>query len=147
MIPILDAAGKVVQYAVSPLKVELRRRDIMQIIVGSSIIAVPLGFTEETWNLGETLPAGNIIALAILSILLVSIYVYFNFYRHMLREHWADYVKRVIVIYVITLVIVGTLLTIIQRAPWDEDLALAFKRTVIVAFPASMSAAVSDSID
>jgi uncharacterized membrane protein len=87
MIPILDAAGKVVQYAVSPLKVELRRRDIMQIIVGSSIIAVPLGFTEETWDLGETLPAGNIIALAAVSILLVSIYVYFNFYRHMLREH------------------------------------------------------------
>lgn len=55
--------------------------------------------------------------------------------------------KRVLVIYAITLVIVGALLTIIQRAPWGHDLALAVKRTLIVSFPASMSAAVSDSID
>jgi uncharacterized membrane protein len=60
IVPILDAAGKIIQYVVSPLRVELRRRDIMQILVGSSILAIPVGFTEETWDLGVTLPMNNV---------------------------------------------------------------------------------------
>ena len=66
--PILDAAGKVMHYAISPMRVELRRRDLMQIIVGSSVLAVPIGFTQEAWDLGSTLPLINILALALLSI-------------------------------------------------------------------------------
>jgi uncharacterized membrane protein len=79
ILPILDAAGKVVHYAVSPLRVELRRRDIMQILVGSSILAVPIGFTQETWDLGATLPLRNVLVLGIVSILFISAYVYFIF--------------------------------------------------------------------
>ena len=49
-------------------------------------------------------------------------------------------------IYVFSLVVVGLLLTLIQRCPWGFDNALALKRILIVAFPASMSAAVSDTL-
>jgi uncharacterized membrane protein len=58
-----------------------------------------------------------------------------------------SYLKRVITIYLISLVVVGILLTINQRAPWSEDGLLALKRTIIVGFPSSMSAAISDGID
>ncbi|MGD8814820.1 MAG: DUF2391 family protein [Anaerolineales bacterium] len=147
VVPILDAAGKVIQYAISPLKVELRRRDLLQILVGSSVLAVPIAFTEETWRLGVSLPLGNVMVLAGLSIAFISAYVYFNFYREMIRQHLSDYFKRVVAIYLLSLIVVAALLTIIEVAPWREDFLLALKRTIIVGFPSSMSAAVSDAID
>lgn len=147
VVPILDAAGKVIQYAVSPLKVELRRKDVMQILVGSAVLAVPVAFTEETWQLGSTLPTANIVSLGAFSVLLISTYVYFNFYRELLVEHIFDYVKRVFAIYLLSLIVVGGLLTIIEQAPWTQEPLVAIRRIIIVGFPASMSAAVSDAID
>jgi hypothetical protein len=37
-------------------------------------------------------------------------------------------------------------MTIIQQCPWGVDNLLAIKRIILVAFPASMSAAVTDAI-
>lgn len=145
--PILDAAGKVIHYAVSPLRVELRYRDIMQIIAGSSILAVPVAFTEETWNLGNTLPLLNVLLLGVTSIVFISTYVYFNFYRDLFQKYIGQFIKRVFAIYFISLLLVSVLLTIIQVAPWTTDFMLALKRTIIVGFPASMSATISDAID
>jgi hypothetical protein len=36
--------------------------------------------------------------------------------------------------------------TIVQRCPWQTDFMVAIKRVLIVAFPASMSAAISDTL-
>lgn len=146
VVPIVDSAGKVLDYALKPLMVEFRPRDLMQIIVGASILAVPVAFTEETWRLGETLPFRNVLILSALSLLFIALFVYFNFYRFAFKGHAFEYVKRVLAIYLFALVVVGSLLTIIQRAPWSTDSLLAIKRTLIVAFPASMSAAVSDAL-
>jgi uncharacterized membrane protein len=144
--PIVDSAGRVVHYITHPLMVELRRRDVMQIIVGASVLAIPVGFTEEAWALGERLPALNILGLGLISILFIAAFVYYNFYRELFGQYWFEYVKRVLAIYLLSLLVVGTLLTVIDVAPWATDLPTAIKRVVIVAFPASMSAAVSDAI-
>lgn len=40
---------------------------------------------------------------------------------------------------------VGLVLTTVQEYPWLTDAKLALKRILIVVFPASMSAAVSDT--
>ena len=146
-VPILDTAGKVIQFAVSPLKVQLLRRDVMQIILGASILAIPVGFTEETWDLGTFLPLRNVLVLGAISLTFISLYVYFNFYRQLLRQHLFEYLKRVGAIYLLSLLVVGILLTTIQKAPWVENPLIALKRTIIVAFPSAMSAAVSDAID
>lgn len=146
IVPIADGTGKVVQHVIMPLMVELRPRDVMQIIVGAALLAIPVGFTEETWDLGERLPAPNVIALTLVSVLFIAAFVYYNFYRRHLRGHVFEFVKRVAAIYVLSLVVVGVLLTIIGKTPWGVDDALAVKRIVIVAFPASMSAAVSDML-
>jgi uncharacterized membrane protein len=146
VVPIVDSAGKAIHYAVTPLMVEFHPRDLLQIIVGASILAVPVAFTEETWNLGEKLPLQNVLGLSILSLLFIGLYVYFNFYRDMLRQHIWEYVKRVFSIYVFSLLIVGILLTLIEQCPWGIDNLLAMKRILIVAFPASMSAAISDAL-
>jgi uncharacterized membrane protein len=144
VIPIMDSAGKLINYAVTPIMVEFKPRDLMQVIVGASILAVPVAFTEETWNLGEKLPLNNVLALSGISVLFIGLFVYFNFYRNMFRKHIFEYVKRVIAIYVFSAFVVGVLLTLIEQCPWGVDNMLAIKRILIVSFPASMSAAVSD---
>ena len=63
---ILDSSGKVLHRSISPLMVELLPRDIMQMIVGATILAIPLGYTEETWDLGERLPLTNVLYLTAL---------------------------------------------------------------------------------
>ena len=144
--PIRDSAGKVIQYVAKPLKVELRRRDLAQILVGASILAIPVGFTEEVWVLGSELPSWNVLILGLISVIFIALYVYFTFYRDMFREYQFEYLKRVFAIYILTFTIVGILLTIIGAAPWAVETEVAIKRSVIVAFPASMSAALSDSV-
>jgi len=146
VVPVMDGAGKVLSYAVSPLMWEFRPRDAMQIVVGASVLAVPVAFTEETWVLGERLPVANVVALGLISLLFISLFVYYNFYRNALRGHFTEYLKRVAAIYVLSLIVVGAILTLVQKCPWGVDNALALKRMIIVAFPASMSAAVSDML-
>ena len=146
VVPIVDETGKVVQHVLKPLMVEFRPRDLMQVIVGASVLAVPVAFTEETWTLGSELALVNVLFLSALSILFISLYVYYNFYRFHLRGNLFEYVKRVSSIYLVSLFIVALLLSIIGRCPWSTELSVAIKRVLIVAFPASMSAAVSDNL-
>ena len=145
VIPLLDNAGKVVHYAVKPLMVEFKARDVLQVVVGASLLAVPVAFTEEVWNLGGRLPTGNVAGLAALSLGFVGLFVYFNFYRGFLRQYVQEYVKRVLLIYLLSLLVVSLILYLVQQLPLDEPV-LAVKRAIIVAFPASMSAAVSDML-
>ena len=48
VITVFDSAGKIIDYTLTPIMVEFRPRDLMQVIVGASILAVPVAFTEET---------------------------------------------------------------------------------------------------
>ncbi len=146
IIPILDSSGRVIERIVKPLMVELRMRDVIQIMVGSSILAIPIAFTEETWQLGEKLPFTNVLILGFISLFFIGIFVYENFYRFYLKEYVGEYIKRVIVIYVLSLLVVGMLMTVIQQCPWGENDLLAIKRIIIVTFPASMSATVTDTL-
>ena len=146
VVPITDSAGKIVNYALKPLMVEFRPRDLMQVIIGASILAVPVAMTEETWVLGIELPLANVLSLSGLSVLFIAGFVYYNFYRFNFRGHLLEYIKRVTAIYLFSMLVVGLLLTIIQKCPWGIDNILAVKRILIVSFPASMAAAVSDTL-
>jgi uncharacterized membrane protein len=146
VVPIVDATGKVLSYSLKPLMIEFTARDVMQVIVGASLLSVPVAFTEETWRLGEELPLANVVGLSIVSLVFISLFVFYTFYRYTFRGHIFQFVQRVAAIYCISLVIVAGLLTLINQCPWGVDNWVAIKRILIVAFPASMSAAVSDSI-
>jgi uncharacterized membrane protein len=146
VVPIADKSGKILSYALKPFMVEFKPRDAFQVIVGASILAIPVAVTEEAWLLGEALPLKNVVTLAFLSVLFISTFVYFNFYRYHFSTHILDYVKRVVSTYILSLLVVALLLTLIQKCPWGEDNIVAIKRIIIVAFPASMSATVSDTL-
>ena len=142
----LHGSREAIQHLLHPLMVEFHLKDILQVMVGASILAIPVGFTEETWHLGEALPVRNVLGLLLISVLFVSAFVYYNYYRNSMKTHWDHFAKRVFSTYVFSFLVVALLLTMIQRAPWSTDWILAFKRCVIDAFPSSMSAAVADMI-
>ncbi len=146
IIPIGDRTGKVLYFAIKPLMVELKPRDIMQIIVGASLFAIPVSFTEEAWQLGMVLPLNNVLGILLLSLVFISGFVYFNFYRFNFRNNFFNYFKRVIATYTLSFIVVALILTLIQKCPWGVNNVLAFKRIIIISFPACMSATLSDTI-
>ena len=79
VVPIADSTGKIMNYALKPLMVEFRPRDLMQVIVGASILAVPVAMTEETWVLGTELPLRNVLMLSGLSLLFIAGFAYTTF--------------------------------------------------------------------
>ncbi|WNJ17337.1 DUF2391 family protein [Pontibacter sp. G13] len=146
IVPIADKSGKIISYALRPLMLEFKPRDIMQVVVGASLLAIPVSLTEEAWVLGAELPIANVGAIALLSLLMISIFIYFNFYRMTFKGYIFEFVKRVIGTYLISILVVGLILTIIEKCPWGTDHVLAIKRIVIVSFPAAMSGTLSDTI-
>ena len=138
--------GKELQRINIPLKVELKIHDLLEIMVGASILAVPVAFTEEVWNMGDQLAWLNVLLLSGVSVLFLGSFVYFTSYRKKIRMFRMEYIKRVVSTYLLSIIIVGLLLTIVDKCPWFTDFDLALKRTLIGAFPASLSATVTDNI-
>jgi len=129
-----------------PVKSRFGLKNILQAIVGAILLAIPIGFTEETWRLGESLPMSNIIMILFFSLFFITLFAYRNLSKHKPGFYWYDLTKRVITMYIISFVIVTLLLWIIQRAPWGTDWVLALKRTIIVAFPSSLSATIAGNL-
>ena len=146
VIKVKDDNGQVIRTFQIPLKVEIKIKDILEIIVGSSILAIPVAFTEEVWDLGQNLNFLNVLALSFIGFLFMAAFVYFSAYRLHMKMFRKEFLKRVFTIYFLSLLVVGLLLTVIGECPWISDFDVAMKRVMIGAFPASMSATVTDSI-
>jgi len=143
---LLDQSGNVVYRVVTPLMVELRWRDVAQLIVGACVLAIPVAFTEEVWVLGEELRIVNIVGIVLTSIMFLSLFAYFIFYQNHLRGHEFDYLKRVAAAYFITFSVSALLLMLFDKCPWGTEPLIAVKRTVLVTFPACFSATLVDSL-
>ena len=134
------------QSLVDPIIPRFKLKDILQVLIGASILAVPVGFTEETWGLGASLPIMNVLGLLALSLIFISTFTYYHYHKHVPDKGWGEFGKRVFFTYLLSFVVVALILGLIQRAPWGTDWLVAFKRIVIVAFPSSMSAAIADTM-
>lgn len=146
VIPITDVTGEIISYTLKPLMLEFNTRDIMQVVIGCSLLALPVSLSEEAWRLGETLPDRNIGLISLVSFAMISIFVYLNYYKVTLKGYVFEFIKRCLGTYLISLLVVGVILTLLQKCPWGIDNILAIKRIVIVAFPAAMSGTLSDTI-
>ena len=78
--------------------------------------------------------------------LFISLFVYYNYYRNKLSQNWDEFIKRVLSTYLFSFIVVNIILGLIGLAPWTTNALLAFKRAVLVSFPASMSAAIADTV-
>ena len=142
-----DGGKTIFNEIVDPLFHEFHLKDVLQVIIGASILAIPVGFTKEVWELGETLPMINISGFIILSLLFISLFTYYHYHREYgLKKHSKHFVKRVVLTYVLAFFVVAILMTLIQKAPWNENFILTFKRIALVTFPASMSGTFADVI-
>jgi len=121
-----------VKELVQPIRMEFENRDI----------------TEETWRLGEILPFANIFIILALTLIFISTFVYSHYHKGRIKSnpkhHLKHFSNRVLFTYIFSFAIVALLLSVIKVAPWTTDFVLAFKRTIIVAFPCSMGAAIAD---
>lgn len=143
---LVDESGKVVQRLATPLMVEFKSGDLAQIVIGSMVLAIPVAATEEVWNLGEELSWFRIGMIVLCSVVITGLFVYVQFYRGQLREHRTEYAKRVIATYVATLAVAGLLLWLFDKHDLANAPAVTVKRAIIVAFPATFSATIVDSL-
>jgi len=133
------------QEIVQPVIPKFKLKDILQVIIGATILAIPVGFTEETWRLGETLPTLNVSIIVLISLAFISMFTYYHYHNHS-RGYWGEFTKRVLSTYVLSFLVVATLLTLIQKAPWSVEPLVAFNRAVLVTLPSSMSAVIADTL-
>lgn len=120
--------------------------DLVQVIIGATILAVPVGFTEEVWNLSAVLPAVNIIGILAISIIFVSIFTYYHYHHISVEKYWKVFIKRVSLTYAFSFITVCILLILIGKASLSSEIIISLKRAVIVSLPASMSASIADTI-
>lgn len=122
ILTVRDEKGNVLHRAIKPLMLEFRAHDMVQVIVGSLLLATPIGLTEEVWRLSEKLPITNLLILLGISLVFIATFVYHNFYRRHFKWHETEFIKRILAIYIISFAVVGVFLTLIQQAPWSTDL-------------------------
>ncbi|MBN1779283.1 MAG: DUF2391 family protein [Candidatus Buchananbacteria bacterium] len=144
IVTITDSAGNLLHKISKPLMIEFYFRDVIQVIVGATLLAMPIMFTEEVWRLSEILPVINILAIGLVSLIFVGSFVYYNYYRDHSNFELVEFVKRVVATYIVSAIVVGLLLFLIDKAPLGVDWVVTLKRIVIISLPASMSAAIAD---
>lgn len=144
IVTFFDESGKPISQTINPLMVELKPRDALQLFVGSFLIAAPLCFTEEVWKLSETLDPIRVNSFITLSLLIVTLYIYFNFYKNRLIGNVIQFTKRLLATYLISISSVVLLLLLLNKLPLDSW--VSFNRVVIIGFPAIFGAVLSDSL-
>lgn len=144
IVTFFDSSGNPISQTINPLMTELKPRDIMQIFVGSFLVASPLSFTEEIWNLSVELKRANVFALGMISIIVSSLFIYYNFYRFRLKGNIIQYVKRVMITHLIAVSSIILILALIDKFPIVESPYIAVKRVTIIGFPTIFAAVLSD---
>lgn len=138
-----DSEGNVVSTVAKPLKVETHLEDIAQLVAGALIMALPVAQTEEVWNLGSDLSTGRILLIMAVSLVTLAGFIWGLFYGKHISTYPGYFLKRLLLAYGLTFAVALVLLVLFDKAPMD-DLALAFRRTVLVAFPAAFAATAVD---
>jgi uncharacterized membrane protein len=125
----------------------VNRDDIIQVIIGASALTIPVAFSEEAWNLSKTLPTLNVIILLSLSLLLVSLYSIQGIFSGNINHRIVQFISRTFIVYGITMIVVFLVLFAINRMPIIDEPLIAFKRVVLISFPASLGGVIVDGFD
>ena len=110
-------------------------------------MAIPISFSEESWRLGETLPTENLFLIFGISILFLSFFAYGSIFQGNIKNRILAFVIRIIIAYLITIFVVSIVLLAIGKLPLISDTAIAIKRLIVIAMPASIGGIVVDSFD
>lgn len=97
--------------------------------------------------MAESLPTMNLVFLGLLSLLFLTLYSYYSLFQGDVERRIISYVVRIVTAYLITLVVVASVLFSLDKLPLITDTVVALKRIVIIAMPASLGAIIVDSLD
>ena len=127
-------------------KIRFRSQDVVEIALGACVMAFPVATTEEVWNLGAELSLGRVLLFSFASLFFLAILVY-GLHGHGINSRaWGMFTSRVATTYFLTLSICALLLYGVDRLELLTDPIVGFKRTILVAFPASFAATVVDGL-
>ncbi|WP_321514732.1 DUF2391 family protein [Marinifilum fragile] len=128
-------------------KDSINLEDIVQVIVGSSALTIPVAFSEESWQLSKTLPNLNLIIILILSLLFINIYSFQGIFQGKIKHRLSHFALRTLIDYGVTFIVVFIILFALNRMPILEEPLIAFKRIILLSFPASMGGVIVDGFD
>jgi uncharacterized membrane protein len=129
------------------MKLSFNIEDASQLVIGAFALAVPISFSEESWRLGETLPTENLFLIFVISFLFLSFFTYSSIFQGNIKNRGLDFVIRIIIAYLLTILVVSIVLFAIEKLPLISDTAIAIKRIIVIAMPASIGGIVVDSFD
>lgn len=144
IVTFFDSTGKPISQIVNPLMVELNLRDVLQLFMGSFLMATPLCFTEEVWTISASLPVINVMLLAFISLMVVTLFIYFHFYKNKMKGNVIQFFKRVIATYVVSVSSVVILLALIDKFPILSETEIAVRRVILIGLPSVFTATISD---
>ena len=144
VVTVEDSSGNMLHKIMSPLMIEFKFTDVIQVVIGASLLAIPLGLTDEAHAVARTLPTLNAVIISLLSLVFISMFVYYYYYREHVKQHYGEFIKRALTTYILSFLVVALFLLLIQKISFTQDIDFALKLTILAAFPASMSAAVAD---
>jgi uncharacterized membrane protein len=125
----------------------INTEDIIQVIIGSSALTVPVAFSEESWRLSETLPLLNVLILFVLSLIFIALYSIQGIFQGKVKHRIYHFILRIIIVYAITLFVVFIILIALNRMPLFDEPLIALKRIILLSFPASMGGVIVDGFD
>lgn len=128
------------------LKSNFSPNDVVEIFIGAVILALPISVTEEVWQLGSELALWRTAIISLASILLIAFFGFYKFYDGSLEGRATEFVTRVFTVYFLANFVALTGLLVIDKLPLVEDPVVAINRIILVAFPASFSATIVDSL-
>ncbi|GAA0291775.1 DUF2391 family protein [Psychrosphaera haliotis] len=121
--------------------------DAGQVTIGAFALAVPISFSEEAWNLGDTLPMINLLLVFILSISFLGLFTYGSVFQGNIRYRVPVFIFRIVIAYLLAAFVVSLVLLSLNKFPIIDEPLLAFKRLILITMPASMGAIIVDSFD
>jgi|GEM_PF-3017352 len=126
--------------------VEFGLLDLAEIVIGATVLAIPVAYTEEVWILGEEISNLKASMVFVVSLLFTAAFTYAVFYRDHFKGYGDEFVKRLLSGYLVTLTIAALILFLVDKLPLFDDPGVALRRMILVAFPATFSATVVDSL-
>lgn len=117
-----------------------------EIPIRSATPAFPVKITEEMRNVGTGLSAVSALMIFDISLLVLAWFVSHSFYQSNLSDRTGEFSLRVTNVYAVTLAVSALTLDLFGQFPLLKEPAVAIKRMIIVALPASFCATVVDSL-
>src|SRR3989338_10921868 len=103
--------------------------DLVQVMIGSTLLAIPVGFTTEVWSLSEELPFINILGLFIISVIFISIFTYYHYHGANIKKHGLIFTKRVILTYIMSFIAVFIILLLVDKVSFTNFI-VSLKRVI-----------------